>query len=128
VLGKTGVTGFIPAAHAVADEMGKLFKGANLSDHEIKAWAEALNENMSPDQMKDSIKTLRGLMQHSMSALEQKRLTAVGDVVQPRQDGPAALWRGFRRARQARPVGPALTRQRPSAMPKGVNSIKVIQP
>jgi hypothetical protein len=36
VLGKTGVTGFIPAAHAVADEMGKLFKGANLSDHEIK--------------------------------------------------------------------------------------------
>jgi hypothetical protein len=80
VLGKTGVSGFLPAAHAVADEMGKLFKGANLSDHEIKAWSEALNENMSPDQMKDSIKTLRGLMTHSMQALEQKRKTAIGDV------------------------------------------------
>ncbi|WP_316235067.1 MULTISPECIES: hypothetical protein [unclassified Bradyrhizobium] len=126
VMGKTGVTGFIPAAHAVADEMGKLFKGANLSDREIKQWSEALNENMSPDQMKDSIKTLRGLMQHSMQALEQKRLTAVGDV-NASKFGPL-LSAEASAALDALDKWAQPNQSKSSAMPKGVNSIKVIQP
>src|SRR6185437_14065691 len=36
-------TGYVPLrtnAHAVADELGKVWKGAGLSDTEIKNWAE----------------------------------------------------------------------------------------
>lgn len=80
VLGKPAVTGFKLNAHAVADEMGKLFKGAGLSDREIKQWEEGLGENMSPDQQRESMTTLSGLVRHSMSALEEKRRQAIGPM------------------------------------------------
>ena len=32
-------------AHAVAEEMSKVFKGANLSDAEIRHWEQNLSEN-----------------------------------------------------------------------------------
>jgi len=80
VRGKTGVTGFQLNAHAVADEMGKLFKGAGLSDREIKQWEAGLGPNMSPDQQRESMRTLSGLVRHSMSALEEKRRQAIGPM------------------------------------------------
>ena len=35
-MGKGAVTEFLPNAHAVAEEMSKVFKGANLSDAEVR--------------------------------------------------------------------------------------------
>jgi hypothetical protein len=67
-------------AHAVADEIGKLFKGNNLSDSEIKQWADNLTPNMSPTQQRGAMKNLMSLMDHSVNALEEKRLASIGPV------------------------------------------------
>lgn len=126
VLGKDGMQGFSLNAHAVADEMGKLFKGANLSDHEIKAWADNIKDDMSPEQQHGAVRELRKLMSHSMDALSEKRRVAIGDVNHAKMgkmtsdDADAAL---SQLDKWANP--PAATN---TTMPKGVNSIKVIQP
>lgn len=78
VNGKEAVTNFKLNAHAVADELGKMFKGSGLSDREIKQWEAGLGENMSPEQQRGSIRTLKGLLEHSMGALEEKRRQAIG--------------------------------------------------
>lgn len=80
VAGNPGVVGFKQNAHAVADELSKVFKGAGVSDHEIKQWEESLSENMSPAQQRESISTMLGLLRHSLSALEEKRLNSIGPM------------------------------------------------
>ncbi len=65
-------------AHAVAEEMSKVFKGANLSDAEIRHWEQNLSENMSPTQQKAQIAKLSELLHGSLQALEEKRLAAMG--------------------------------------------------
>lgn len=67
-------------AHAVAEEMSKVFKGANLSDSEIRHWEQNLSENMSPDQQKAQIAKLSELLHGSLQALEEKRVAAIGPM------------------------------------------------
>jgi hypothetical protein len=68
-------------AHAVADEMSTFMKGAGRSsDTEIKQWAESLSPNMSPQQQRGAIKTLMGIYDHALQALEDKRTGAIGSV------------------------------------------------
>ncbi len=74
-------------AHAVAEEMSKVFKGANMSDAEIHAWEENLSPNMSPAQQRAQIAKLSELLHCSLNALEEKRLTAIGPMAAEKQ-GP----------------------------------------
>jgi hypothetical protein len=74
-------------AHAVAEEMSKVFKGANMSDSEIRAWEENLSPNMSPAQQRAQIGKLSELLHGSLDALEEKRLTAIGPMAAEKQ-GP----------------------------------------
>jgi len=67
-------------AHAVAEELSKVFKGANLSDAEIHAWEQNLHENMSPEQQRMQIAKLRDLLAGSLHALEEKRLASIGPM------------------------------------------------
>lgn len=79
--GKSGIPDFLANAHAVADEMAKVFKGANLSDTEIKAWKETLSENMSPEQQKAAVGKLMDLLDGSLNALESKREQSLGPTL-----------------------------------------------
>ena len=74
-------------AHAVAEEMSKVFKGANLSDSEIRHWEQNLSENMSREQQRAQIAKLSELLHGSLQALEEKRLTAMGPAMAAKQ-GP----------------------------------------
>jgi hypothetical protein len=77
----TGEQGaFRTNAHAVAEEMSKVFKGANLSDAEIRHWEQNLSENMSPAQQKAQIAKLSELLHGSLAALEEKRVSAIGPM------------------------------------------------
>lgn len=67
-------------AHAVADEMAKVFKGGNLSDSEIRAWEENLSPNMSPAQQRAQIGKLSELLHGSLQALDEKRVASIGQV------------------------------------------------
>lgn len=78
VLGHAGVGAFKTTAHAVADEMGKLFKGQGISDREIKSWEENLPDNMSPEQQRSEAKTLVKLLHGGFDALTDKRVSALG--------------------------------------------------
>jgi hypothetical protein len=74
-------------AHAVAEEMSKVFKGANMSDSEIHAWEDNLSENMSPAQQRAQIGKLSELLHGSLQALEEKRLNSIGPMAAEKQ-GP----------------------------------------
>lgn len=78
--GGAAVIGFKQNAHAVADELSKVFKGAGISDHEIKQWEENLSPDMSPAQQHEAVTTAMSLLQHSLSALEEKRLNSIGPM------------------------------------------------
>lgn len=80
VLGKGEPGSFRTNAHAVAEEMSKVFKGANLSDAEIRQWEQNLSENMSPAQQRAQIAKLSELLHGSLAALEEKRLAAIGPM------------------------------------------------
>lgn len=67
-------------AHAVAEELAKVFKGANLSDAEIHAWEQNLHENMSPEQQRTQVKKLNELLTGSLHALEEKRTNSMGTI------------------------------------------------
>ena len=67
--------------HAVADELSSFMKGAgHSSDTEIQQWKESLSPNMSPQQQRGAIKTLMGIYDHALVALEDKRTGAIGPV------------------------------------------------
>ncbi len=87
VTGSDAPGNFRTAAHAVSEEISKIFKQNNLSDHEIRAWEQNLNPNMSPQQMKGEIKTLMELLNGGLEALNDKRLNGVGAVMHGRM-GP----------------------------------------
>jgi hypothetical protein len=78
VSGSGAVPGFRTAAHAVVDELGKVFKQNNLSDTEIRKWEENLPPSMSPEQQRTQIAAFQTLMHGAMSALEDKRKTQIG--------------------------------------------------
>ena len=72
---------FETQGHAVADELSSFMKGAgHSSDTEIQQWKESLSPNMSPQQQRGAIKTLMGIYDHALSALEDKRTGAIGSV------------------------------------------------
>jgi hypothetical protein len=78
VSGSGAVPGFRTAAHAVVDELGKVFKQNNLSDTEIRKWEENLPPSMSPEQQRTQIAAFQTLMHGAMQALEDKRKTQIG--------------------------------------------------
>jgi hypothetical protein len=82
-------------AHAVAEELSKVFKGSNLSDAEIHAWEQNLHENMSPEQQRTQVAKLGELLRGSLSALEEKRLNSIGPVAVEKQ-GPLIKEEGQR--------------------------------
>ena len=67
-------------AHAVAEEMSKVFKGSNLSDAEVRQWEQNLTENMSPEQQRTQIGKLKELLQGSLHALDEKRTASIGPI------------------------------------------------
>jgi hypothetical protein len=85
VSGSGKVPAFRTSAHAVVDELGKVFKQNNLSDTEIRKWEENLPANMSPDQQRAQIKVFGTLMHGAMSALEDKRKQAIGEYAAGKQ-------------------------------------------
>ncbi|MGY3589370.1 phage tail tip lysozyme [Bradyrhizobium sp. USDA 4350] len=85
VSGSGAVPGFRTSAHAVVDELGKVFKQNNLSDTEIRKWEENLPANMSPEQQRTQIKVFQQLMHGAMQALEDKRKQAIGDYAAAKQ-------------------------------------------
>lgn len=74
-------------AHALADELSGMFKGAGISDAEIRAWESKLSPNMSPEQQRGMAKTLLGLYEDSVTALDKKRQEQVGPAIAA-QKGP----------------------------------------
>jgi len=82
-------------AHAVAEELSKVFKGNNLSDAEIHAWEQNLHENMSPEQQRTQVAKLGELLHGSLQALEEKRLNSIGPVAAEKQ-GPLIKPEGVR--------------------------------
>ncbi len=87
VTGSDNPGNFRTAAHAVSEEISKIFKQNNLSDHEIRAWEQNLNPNMSPQQMHGQVQTLMELLNGGLEALNDKRLNGVGAVMHGRM-GP----------------------------------------
>jgi hypothetical protein len=80
-MGSDAANNWTTQAHAVADELSAFMKGAgHSSDTEIQQWKESLSPNMSPQQQRGAIKTLMGIYDHALSALEDKRTGAVGSV------------------------------------------------
>jgi hypothetical protein len=79
--GSDAANNWVTQAHAVADELSSFMKGAgHSSDTEIHQWQESLSPNMSPTQQRGAIKTLMGIYDHALSALEDKRTGAVGSM------------------------------------------------
>lgn len=83
-MGKGAVTEFMPNAHAVAEELSKVFKGSNLSDAEVRQWEASLSPNMSPEQQRAAVGKIMTLLHGSLSALEEKRLSGMGSVMAER--------------------------------------------
>jgi hypothetical protein len=80
-MGGDASNNWVTQAHAVADELSAFMKGAgHSSDTEIQQWKESLSPNMSPQQQRGAIKTLMGIYDHALSALEDKRTGAIGPV------------------------------------------------
>lgn len=81
IFGNDAANNWITQAHAVADEMSTFMKGTgHSSDTEIKQWLDSLSPNMSPQQQRGAIKTLMGIYDHALQALEDKRTGAVGSM------------------------------------------------
>lgn len=87
LLGKDAKGNFMVNGHALADELSSMFKGAGISDTEIRAWESNLSPDMSAQQQRGMAKTLLGLYRDSVSALEKKRQESIGPVVAA-QKGP----------------------------------------
>jgi spore germination cell wall hydrolase CwlJ-like protein len=79
-MGRAEPNNFMLTSHAVAEELSKVFKGANLSDSEVRTWEHSLSPNMSPDQQKGAIKSAMTLLNGSLHMLEEKRLNSMGKV------------------------------------------------
>jgi hypothetical protein len=79
--GSDAANNWVTQAHAVADELSAFMKGAgHSSDTEIHQWQESLSPSMSPTQQRGAIKTLMGIYDHALQALEDKRTGAIGSV------------------------------------------------
>jgi hypothetical protein len=79
--GEDAANNWVTQAHAVADELSTFMKGAgHSSDTEIRQWQESLSPNMSPQQQRGAIKTLMGIYDHALQALEDKRTGAIGPM------------------------------------------------
>ena len=114
-MGGAAVTGFQQTAHAVADELSKVFKGAGISDSEIRQWEQNLSPDMSPAQQREAVTTAMSLLQHSLSALEEKRLNSIGPVAAEKAgpllkpDAQAAIDRIQKWAAQDKPAATTRT-------------------
>jgi hypothetical protein len=86
-MGADAPNNFTLNAHAFAEEMSKAFKGANISDSEVKQWEQTLSPNMSPDQLRGAIGKGLELLHGALQSIEQKRLAGVGPVMAQRM-GP----------------------------------------
>jgi len=87
VFGSTKPTDFIAAAHPVAEELSRAFKGANLSDSEVHAWEKSLNRDMSPEQMQGALQTMQRLLEGAQDALENQYKKTMGKDLNPITSG-----------------------------------------
>ncbi|MDA9437254.1 hypothetical protein [Bradyrhizobium sp. CCBAU 51627] len=111
-------TAFKINAHAVADEMSKVFKGGNLSDTEIRAWEEGLSPNMSPTQQRAAIGKLSELLHGSLQALEEKRVAGMGQLAADKA-GPIIKEEGQRVLKRIDEWLKANGGETPGALPAG---------
>jgi hypothetical protein len=81
--GSGAATNFIAAAHPVAEEVSKIFKGANLSDTEVRQWEKSLSPNMSPEQMQGALETINHLMEGAIDALNVQYKKTMGKDLNP---------------------------------------------
>ena len=81
--GSAKPSNFIAAAHPVAEEVSKVFKGGNLSDSEVRAWEKSLSPNMSPEQMQGALETIQSLMEGATNALNDQYKKTMGKELNP---------------------------------------------
>ena len=72
VLGDKRPTNFMMAAHPVAEELSRVFKGSNMSDAEVKQWQQSLSPDMSPDQIQGAMGIAQKLMDGRINALQDQ--------------------------------------------------------
>jgi hypothetical protein len=87
LLGKGAEGNFEVNGHAVADELATMFKGAGISDTEIRSWEKNLSPNMSVEQQRGMAKTLVGLYRDGITSLEKTRQETIGPIAAARR-GP----------------------------------------
>jgi hypothetical protein len=78
--GYGGINSVTGAADAVSGELGRVFRGANISDHEVQTWRSNFNPNMSPDQFSNSVDTISDLMASRMAAEAQSYVSVMGSL------------------------------------------------
>jgi len=61
----------------------KVFKGANLSDSEVRQWEKSLSPNMSPEQMQGALETINHLMEGAIDALNEQYKKTMGKDLNP---------------------------------------------
>jgi hypothetical protein len=129
VRGEAPVNNWMQNAHAVADELSAFYKGSGRnSDHEIKAWIDTLNPNMSPEQQHGAIAKLRQLVQGGIEANTDMRNVAIGPYAAAKA-GPLI---SPDTQKDVDKIDAWITKAQKAAasssLPKGVSSIKVISP
>lgn len=76
--GKDTVKPFAIARNAVAEELGRAFKGGVATQGEVQAWEKEINEADSPQQLRTSIKTITELIAGRLAPLEQAYKDSMG--------------------------------------------------
>jgi len=77
--GSSAPTNFNTVRSAVNAEVAKVFKGGVPADAEIQEQGQNVNQNSSPQQLRDNIRILVGLMNSRMSALQDRYKSVVGE-------------------------------------------------
>lgn len=76
--GKDTVKPFELAHAAVAEELGRAFKGGIATQGEVATWEKAINDADSPQQLRTSIKTITELLASRIHALEDQYESSMG--------------------------------------------------
>lgn len=69
-------------ANAVADELSRVFKGANLSDTEVREWKSKLSSSNSPEQMQGAISQGADLLSSRLDSLAEQYSKGMGTTKQ----------------------------------------------
>lgn len=78
------IKGFNTTRQAVADELGKAYKGGVVSEGEVKAWKENISATSSPAELKEVVGTLNQLLASKRSTLEDGYKKVMGSTALPK--------------------------------------------